>query len=176
MYDERKTTFTEGAEGFEMWATPPVEVYLKVYLYNITNKDAFLAGTEKLRVQQVGPYVYRETGVHADPKFNHENGTITSIPKYPLEWVPEMSNGTEDDILTLPNVALLSFANVIAKSNFMTKMGVNFLISETKTYAIVQQSAKEFMFGYQSALVTLGNTFIPDWIYFDKLGLIDRVS
>lgn len=58
----------------------------------------------------------------------------------------------------------------------MTKMGVNFLISETKTYAIVQQSAKEFMFGYQSALVTLGNTFIPDWIYFDKLGLIDRVS
>lgn len=52
-------------------------------------------------------FFYRETGVHADPKFNHENGTITSIPKYPLEWVPEMSNGTEDDILTLPNVALL---------------------------------------------------------------------
>lgn len=55
----QKTTFSEGAEGFEMWATPPVEVFLKVYLYNITNKEAFLAGKEKLRVQQVGPYVYR---------------------------------------------------------------------------------------------------------------------
>lgn len=50
--------------------------------------------------------IYRERGVHADPQFN-ENGTITSTPKYPLEWIPELSNGSEDDILVLPNVALL---------------------------------------------------------------------
>lgn len=55
----QKTTFTEGSEGFEMWSTPPVEIYLKVYLYNITNKQAFLEGREKLRVEEVGPFVYR---------------------------------------------------------------------------------------------------------------------
>lgn len=32
------------------------------------------------------------------------------------------------------------------------------------------------MFGYESPLTTLGNQFLPDWIYFDKVGLIDRVS
>lgn len=32
------------------------------------------------------------------------------------------------------------------------------------------------MFGYESALVTIGNKFLPSWIAFDKLGLIDRVS
>lgn len=31
------------------------------------------------------------------------------------------------------------------------------------------------MFGYESPLTTLGNQFLPDWIYFDKVGLIDRV-
>lgn len=55
----QKTTLSEGGEGFELWANPPVDVYLKVYLYNITNKEEFMAGKEKLRVQQVGPYVYR---------------------------------------------------------------------------------------------------------------------
>lgn len=50
------------------------------------------------------------------------------------------------------------------------------LISQTNSHPIVEQTAKEFMFGYESALVTLGNQFMPSWIKFDKLGLIDRVS
>ncbi|CAB0002249.1 unnamed protein product [Nesidiocoris tenuis] len=32
------------------------------------------------------------------------------------------------------------------------------------------------MFGYKSTLLSLGNKFMPSWISFDKLGLIDRVS
>ncbi|CAG9835916.1 unnamed protein product [Diabrotica balteata] len=36
-------------------------------------------------------------------------------------------------------------------------------------------TAKEFMFGYSSSLMTLGNNFLPNWINFDKLGLIDRM-
>lgn len=41
---------------------------------------------------------------------------------------------------------------------------------------IVKMTAKEFMFGYATSLVTLGNSFFPGWIKFNKLGLIDRVS
>ncbi|XP_065217044.1 scavenger receptor class B member 1-like isoform X2 [Planococcus citri] len=169
-----KTTFSEGSEGFELWRKPPVEVLLKVYLYNITNKDEFLSGKEKLKVEQVGPYVYREIGEHADIEFN-DNGTVSAVPKYPLEWVPELSVGTEEDKLMLPNVALLSFANVISKQSAITRWGVNLLISQTNSHPIVEQTAKEFMFGYESALVTLGNQFMPSWIKFDKLGLIDRM-
>lgn len=55
----QKLRFSEGSEGFELWRQPPVDVFLKVYLYNITNKEKFLAGEEKLKVQEVGPYVYR---------------------------------------------------------------------------------------------------------------------
>lgn len=36
-------------------------------------------------------------------------------------------------------------------------------------------TAKEFMFGYESALASLGYTFLPNWISFDKVGLIDRM-
>ncbi|KRT82644.1 hypothetical protein AMK59_3893 [Oryctes borbonicus] len=36
-------------------------------------------------------------------------------------------------------------------------------------------SPKEFMFGYKSTLMTLGYQFLPSWIDFDKLGLIDRM-
>lgn len=44
---------------FTMWRKPPVDVYLKVYIFNITNADEFMRGEEKLRVVEVGPYVYQ---------------------------------------------------------------------------------------------------------------------
>lgn len=51
---------SKGDETFEMWKTPEAAVYLKVYIFNITNREDFLAGIdEKLRFEEVGPYVYK---------------------------------------------------------------------------------------------------------------------
>lgn len=60
-------------------------------------------------------------------------------------------------------------------SSYLSIWGLNVLIRQTDTQPLVKMTAKEFMFGYKSALVTLGNTVLPSWIKFDKLGLIDRV-
>ncbi|KAJ1527733.1 hypothetical protein ONE63_007690 [Megalurothrips usitatus] len=172
---EWKATFAAGGEMFGLWEKPPVELYLRVWLWNVTNREEFLAGKEKLRVQDVGPYVYREKFTHEKVVFN-DNGTMTSIPTHPLVWVPEMSEGRqENDTLILPNIALLSFSNVMASASIFTRMGVNILIRQTDSQPLVQMTAREFMFGYESPLVTLGNKFMPSWIMFEKLGLIDRM-
>lgn len=62
-----------------------------------------------------------------------------------------------------------------SKESFFTRVGLNLVISQTNTQPIVKMSPKEFMFGYESALMTLGYRFMPSWINFKKLGLIDRV-
>lgn len=50
----------DDGEIFEMWERPPVDLFLKVYLFNITNADDYMEGRDdKLRVEEVGPYVYR---------------------------------------------------------------------------------------------------------------------
>jgi CD36 family len=71
---------------------------------------------------------------------------------------------------------LQSIAQVAAEKSFFLRLPINMVIRNTNSQPIVQQTAKEFMFGYKSKLATLGNTLLPDWIYFDKVGLIDRVS
>lgn len=44
---------------------------------------------------------------HENVTFNN-NGTLSTIPHHPLEWRGELSQGrSEDDILYLPNIALL---------------------------------------------------------------------
>ncbi|KAJ3618817.1 hypothetical protein MTP99_005626 [Tenebrio molitor] len=70
---------------------------------------------------------------------------------------------------------LQSIAHVVSDQSYFTRVGLNLLIRQTKTEPLLQMTAKEFMFGYKSTLMTLGNKFMPNWIYFDKLGLIDRM-
>lgn len=102
-----KLQFGEGGEIFELWRDPPVSVYCKIYLFNITNAEAVMAGKEKMKVEEVGPYVYREDFKHTKVTFN-DNDTVTTIPKHPLIWQPQMSPGrSEDDVFMLPNIALL---------------------------------------------------------------------
>ncbi|XP_078051265.1 scavenger receptor class B member 1 [Augochlora pura] len=170
-----KVTFGPGGEIFEMWRKPEVELYLKVYLFNVTNHEDYMSGkASKLKFQEVGPYVYREAFEHKDVEFNG-NGTVTANVYHPLTYVPDMSAGTEEDILILPNIALLSITNVMKDAAYFTRLGLNMLIHHTDAKPLVRMTAREFMFGYESTLVTLGNKMMPAWIKFDKLGLIDRM-
>ncbi|XP_049883746.1 scavenger receptor class B member 1-like isoform X2 [Pectinophora gossypiella] len=171
-----KVELTDGGEIFEMWRKPEVNLYCRVFLFNVTNAEEYMAGIDdKIKVKEVGPYVYKEGLEHEVLRFN-DNNTLSAIPKHPLTWVPELSEGNkEDDQLYLANIALLSIANVVSSQSFFTRIGLNNLIGLTNAKPLVKMTAREFMMGYKSELMTLGNTFMPGWIYFDKLGLIDRM-
>ncbi|XP_027850047.2 scavenger receptor class B member 1-like [Aphis gossypii] len=170
-----KLVMVEGGEAFELWKTPQAAVYVKVYIFNVTNHEEFLAGIDKkLRFQEVGPYIYREKMEHNNITFN-DNGTFTITPGFSLRWVPELNTVTEDDVLILPNIALLGFANFFADTSLITRMSVNLLIHQTKSTAFLRQTVKEFLFNYDSPLVSIGHKFLPSWISFDKLGILDRM-
>jgi len=48
----------EGGAVYEYWHDPPTPIYLKVYMFNISNKDEFLQG-QKAALNEVGPYIYK---------------------------------------------------------------------------------------------------------------------
>ena len=62
-----------------------------------------------------------------------------------------------------------------AKQPYFIRWPINLLIRQTKVQPLERQTAREFMYGYPTTLTTLGYTFLPNWISFDKVGLIDRV-
>lgn len=52
-------------------------------------------------------FIDSELMSHENITFNN-NGTLSTIPHHPLEWREELSGGrSEDDLLYLPNIALL---------------------------------------------------------------------
>lgn len=45
----------------DWWIHPPVDPIVKVYIFNYTNIDRFLNGSDdKIKIEEVGPYAYRE--------------------------------------------------------------------------------------------------------------------
>lgn len=47
-----------GTEMFTQFVHPPVTPYLRIYFFNVTNKEEFLLGSKPI-LQEVGPYSYR---------------------------------------------------------------------------------------------------------------------
>ncbi|XP_021699992.1 scavenger receptor class B member 1 isoform X2 [Aedes aegypti] len=165
-----KLIFENGGEIFELWRTPPVDLYIKIFLFNVTNAEQYLEGTaEKMVFDEVGPYVYRELLSHENITF-YDNGTLYTKPSHPLVFQAHLSAGhKEDDVFYLPNIALLSIAQVASKHNYLIRLPLNLLIRQTKTVPLEKQTARQFMFGYETTLTTLGNTFLPNWISFNKM-------
>lgn len=52
-----------------------------------------------------GTFRFRELFEHTDIVFN-DNGTLSAKPVHPLNYIPEMSHGTEEDLVIMPNIAL----------------------------------------------------------------------
>ncbi|XP_065358409.1 scavenger receptor class B member 1 isoform X1 [Calliphora vicina] len=170
-----KLIMAEDGEIFNLWAQPPVDLYIKVYLFNITNAEAFMAGREKMNVEQVGPYVYKELMTHENITFN-DNNTVSTNPSHPLVWQEHLSEGRrEDDEVVMVNIAMLAISHLTADKSFFVRIGLNSLFMTQNSQPIVRMTAREFMFGYATTLTTLGNKFLPNWIHFDKVGLIDRM-
>lgn len=90
--------------SFQYWQKPGVVRLTKVYIFNVTNPDGFLAG-DKPRLAEVGPFVYREDMEKTNIQF-HDNFTVSFQHKKILQFVPELSVDKNLKIV-IPNIPLL---------------------------------------------------------------------
>ncbi|XP_008557415.1 scavenger receptor class B member 1 [Microplitis demolitor] len=170
-----KLTMTPTSTVFLMWRKPPVDVFLKVYVFNITNAEAFLNNEEKLRVQEVGPYVYQEILENTKVLW-HDNGTISYIPKRTVVYRPDMSiSDPTKDIVTVTNIPFLGVSSALYDASFFVNYPLAQLTNLLDTKPILNMTVYEYLWGYEDPLVRLASGIVPNFINFKKFGLLDRM-
>lgn len=66
-----------GTKAVHWWRDPPVNPHFNLHIFNYTNADRWLEGLdEKLHVEDLGPYVYKEKFEKVNVVFN-SNKTIS---------------------------------------------------------------------------------------------------
>lgn len=92
------------------WIKPSVPIYFSVYLFNVTNTQAILKD-ERPFLQEVGPFVYRETRERFDVKFSNESRPTRVQFKHRIfyHFMEELSIGHPADFnITTPDLYYLA--------------------------------------------------------------------
>ncbi|XP_018057656.1 PREDICTED: scavenger receptor class B member 1-like [Atta colombica] len=160
---------------FKMWQKPNIDIYLKIYIFNITNPIEFLSGKEKLKLQEIGPYVYQEYMVNDNITFN-DNNTMSYIPRRTVVYVPEMSVGDPmEDIVNVPNVPYLGILSALSDAGFIVNYPIVQLANLMNTKPILNISVYDYLWGFEDSLIKLASRMMPNFIDFLKFGLLDRL-
>ncbi|KAF4520710.1 hypothetical protein B566_EDAN012497 [Ephemera danica] len=161
-----------GFPAFEWWKEPPDEVLMRLYIFNITNKLEFLAGKEKLKLEEIGPWVFREKLEHKNVHFN-SNGTMSYTASRSVEFLPHLSgNLSMETRLVLPNLGVLGIASYLWDASFFTKLGFNMLMLQYNSEPIVEMSAKDYMWNNSDPLFKMAGKLMPDLVPTTNLGVL----
>ncbi|XP_059614955.1 uncharacterized protein LOC132260689 [Phlebotomus argentipes] len=164
----------ENTLAAEWWANPPLHSYLKVYVFNYTNVDRFLVGTDKkLHVEEVGPYVYYEKLTKEHIVFNGNN-TISYREKRVNRYLPEMSTGSDMDNVIVPNIPMLTAMKKIKGRNVFVQMALDATLKSTQSTVFKNLPVNEFLWGYEDGLISISKAMLPidEQPPFEKFGLL----
>ncbi|XP_023016535.2 protein peste isoform X2 [Leptinotarsa decemlineata] len=143
-----------GNTAYDVWIKNPVPLTLKFHMFNWTNPEDIYNTSTKLKFQELGPYVYRETKEKVNVTWN-ANETVTFRTVKTWWFDQESSNGSVHDAFTTINPVALSAAFVARNWHYMIKKGLSVsLRSLIDSIAITQSVGKVLFTGYEDPLMT----------------------
>ncbi|KDR20475.1 Scavenger receptor class B member 1 [Zootermopsis nevadensis] len=165
----------KGFPAFEWWADPPQEVLVRMYVFNVTNYDEFMNGSQtKIHLQEVGPYIFREKIEHKDIRLN-ENGTLTYTTKRRAVFEPDLNTLSLNASLNVPNLALLGMTSYLSGASFFVKFAFNLVVRKMDMQPLVKISVYDYLWNNSNSLLTFASKMVPNMIPVDNLGVLHMI-
>jgi len=177
-----KLSLKKGSAMYNTWISPPSSQAPQVsfYLFNYTNTNDILHNQAKPRVQQIGPYTYREVRINHVTSYTDKVITYLLNTTYVFEKSASCSGCQEDDILQTPSVVMITAMNTVqemvpASSPVSTLIDV-FVNGITQWQLFQSLTVKQLMMtGYHDPHLVAAKTIwsilqkvlvLPDFPYF----------
>nr|QNL15119.1 sensory neuron membrane protein 3 [Aulacocentrum confusum] len=163
-------TVTTDSAMYELFRRPPIRAVYRIRIFNYTNVEDFESGkSKKLRVEEAGPYIYRETVTRVNQVF-HPNGSLSFQEERSFEW----EGGSPDtETIIVPNVPLFATMAFLRDLNFVAQLAITGVLSTFQTKTFIPLTAGGFLWGYDDRIFDLAKKF--SWqenLPFDKFGLL----
>lgn len=73
----QQLVLAQNSTAYDLFIKPPINPQLHIHIFNYTNAQRYLDGLDdKLKVEDVGPYIYTEKTQKVDVVY-HDNNTIS---------------------------------------------------------------------------------------------------
>ncbi|XP_018567424.1 scavenger receptor class B member 1-like isoform X2 [Anoplophora glabripennis] len=175
MFMDQRIQMTPGLPPYEWWFDPPEEVILKIYLFNVTNSEEFLNGTDsKLKLDEVGPVIYREKLTHSNPIFN-ENGTFTYTANRTAIYLPELNTIDLNSTIVMPNLGVLLIPGFLYDASVFTKIGVNLMMSSLNSHPFIKTTIHNYLWNITDPLLDFAQTLAPNLVPTKNVGILNKI-
>lgn len=167
-----KIPLREDSEVTQAWLSPPIKPQLKLYFFNMTNVEDFLSGS-KPKLEEIGPYVYDEIWEKVDIRWYEHGEQVEYRQKKTYFFNPTASIGTEGDMLTLPNVPMITaMGGKMRFAGRLVRLALGSMLDILQQKPFVSVSVKDVVWGYDHPLIKLGNDILPpeEKLPFDQFG------
>lgn len=147
---------------YENWIEPPLPVYMKFYIFNVTNEEEILNGG-KPKIVECGPYVYRMDIIKKNVTF-YPNSTVSYYNHYLFNFEPSMSVGPDSDAMYYINVPL-AYLNSYLKTSILSfdpfGLANRMVSSLDATNLFSQNTVREMLFGHEDPIFAALSKFGP---------------
>ncbi|XP_049292752.1 scavenger receptor class B member 1 [Anopheles funestus] len=175
MYNDsllKQLILRENSTAAEWWARPPVYPLLKVHVFNYTNAQEFLDGkATKLKVEDLGPYVYKETAKKVNVTHNGD-GTISYREYRDIQYLPEESKGKPFDQVVVPNVVFLTGVSKKRQEGTWNQITFNVAASSAGSSAFIKKPVESLLWGYEDELLSLAKSMFGNEIETSMFGML----
>lgn len=164
-------TLTPKSTNHELWKETPIPMFLKLYMFNLTNPEAFTEpdGT-KPNFQEMGPYVFREIDTKEDQVWN-DNGTITYKRKRSWTFDESLSKGKLSDNVTNLNPITASVVYALkGRSKFLRDV-VDRAMEILGQKLVITKTVNELLFeGFEDQMLRIAKKINFTKIPWNKFG------
>ncbi|CAH1132062.1 unnamed protein product [Ceutorhynchus assimilis] len=164
-----------GTPPYTFWADPPDNLLAKVYIFNVTNSQQFLDGTEDfIHLQEIGPIIYREKFTHTNIVFNN-NSTLTYTVTRTLEYLPERNTIDLNSTITAPNLAVLVMTSYFSDSSFFVKAGLNILLNKYNCEPFKNMTIYEYLMNATDPVLEPAKSLAPALVPSLNVGILKQM-
>uniref|UniRef100_A0A2R9AZE8 Scavenger receptor class B member 2 n=1 Tax=Pan paniscus TaxID=9597 RepID=A0A2R9AZE8_PANPA len=173
---EKKIVLRNGTEAFDSWEKPPLPVYTQFYFFNVTNPEEILRG-ETPRVEEVGPYTYRELRNKANIQFGDNGTTISAVSNKAYVFERDQSVGDPKiDLIRTLNIPVLTVIEW-SQVRFLREI-IEAMLKAYQQKLFVTHTVDELLWGYKDEILSLIHVFRPDispyfGLFYEKNGTND---
>ncbi|XP_066038888.1 platelet glycoprotein 4 [Chamaea fasciata] len=149
---KKEAVIVNGTAAFQNWLVPGSTVYREFWIFHVLNPLEVMNGTQP-KLEQRGPYTYRVRYLPKENVTEGENGTISYMLPNVADFEPDMSIGTEDDNMTVLNLAVVAVPSVYP-SGFMQSI-INTWVRSSNSAIVQNRTVKEILWGYTDPFLNL---------------------
>ncbi|NWY73649.1 CD36 protein, partial [Erithacus rubecula] len=143
---KKEAVIVNGTAAFQNWIVPGSSVYREFWIFHVLNPTEVIEEGAQPKFEQRGPYTYRVRYLPKENITEGENGTISYMLPNAAAFEPGMSMGTEDDMMTVLNLAV---AAVPALYPGVMQSLINIWVKGSKSTILQNRTVKEILWGYK---------------------------